>query len=54
MKKDKQTIKCEVFECEHCDCDECCCTLDEINVCNCNSSDTKDSTMCDSFECKKA
>ena len=32
-------------------CDEC--TLKKIKVCNCNDSKNKQSTMCNSYECKK-
>lgn len=52
MKKDKQYIKCEVFDCKYCNEDEECCKLEEIKVCNCNDSKDKESTMCDSYDKK--
>lgn len=50
MNKDKQTIKCDVYDCKHCDCDEEACKLNEIKVCNCRDDETKEATMCDSFK----
>lgn len=44
-----QKIDCNVFDCKHCDCDRCACLLEEIKVCTCNSHETKESTMCDSY-----
>lgn len=53
MKKEKQTIKCDVYDCKHCNCDEECCSLEEIKVCNCDDCKEKESTMCDSYDKKK-
>lgn len=50
MKKDNQTIKCDVYDCKHCDCDIEYCNLDEIKVCNCDDCKEKESTMCDSYD----
>ena len=53
MKKNKQTIKCDVYDCKHCNCDEKCCCLDEIKVCNCANTEKKEATMCDSYDKRK-
>lgn len=53
MKKDKQTIKCNVYDCKHCDIDIEYCNLNEIKVCNCNHNKEKESTMCDSYVKRK-
>lgn len=53
MKKDKQTIKCDVYDCRHCDCEEECCNLKEIKVSNCSSNEDKEATMCDSYKRRK-
>ncbi len=50
---EKQKINCDVHDCKHCDCDCDECTLKKIKVCNCNDSKNKQSTMCNSYECKK-
>ena len=38
MVKNKQTIKCDVYDCKHCDVEHICCNLKEIKVSNCNNS----------------
>ncbi len=48
--ENKQCIKCDVHSCKHCDYDCNCCTLKEIKVCNCNSANDKEATMCDSYK----
>lgn len=53
MSKDKQTIKCDVFDCKHCNCDDKYCNLDEIKISNCNNKENKESTMCDSYNKRK-
>ena len=50
---EKQKINCDVHDCKHCDCDCDECTLKKIKVCNCNDNLDKQSTMCNSYECKK-
>lgn len=54
MKKNKQNIKCDVYDCIHCNCDLDECELKQIKVCNCDKECKKTSTMCDSYENKKA
>ena len=46
----KQKINCLVYDCKHCDCDCDLCKLDKIDVCNCADSESKEATMCDSYE----
>lgn len=53
MQKNRQSIKCDVFDCKHCICDDEVCSLNEIKVCNCFNDKEKEATMCDSFEAKK-
>jgi hypothetical protein len=53
MKKDRQTIKCDVYNCRHCDLEEMCCSLREIKVSNCNKNKEKEATMCDCYSPKK-
>ena len=53
MKKDSQTIMCDVFSCKYCDCDNVCCNLNEIKVSNCSNTKEKESTMCQSYAIKK-
>ena len=48
--ENKQCIKCDVHSCKHCDCDYNWWTLKEIKVCNCNSANDKEATMCDSYK----
>lgn len=48
----KQNIKCSVEACKHLNCEDYKCKLNEIKVCNCNSGEEKEATMCDSFEKK--
>lgn len=48
MKKENKHIRCSVSDCK---CEHC--TLDEIKICNCNSKEDKEATMCDSYKCKK-
>lgn len=50
MKKEKQLIKCNVYDCKHCNCNDECCSLNEIKVCNCDNCKEKESTMCDSYD----
>lgn len=45
-------VGCHVYDCKHCNCSEEFCTLDVIDVCNCSKDHDKESTMCNSFECK--
>lgn len=54
MKKDKQNIKCDVYDCMHCDIEYTCCNLKEIKVSNCNNNQDKESTMCDSYDKRKS
>lgn len=49
---EKQEIKCRVYDCKHCNCDCDMCKLECIEVCNCKDTETKDATMCDSYEKK--
>jgi len=53
MKKDKQNIKCDVYDCRYCDIKDMCCSLKEIKVSNCNSNKEKEATMCASYEVRK-
>lgn len=53
MKKDRQTIKCDVFDCKNCDVNEMCCSLKEIKVSNCNQNKEKEATMCASYDVRK-
>jgi len=53
MKKDKQTIKCDVYDCRHCDINDNCCNLKEIKVSNCSSNKGKEATMCASYDVRK-
>lgn len=46
----EQKINCRVYDCKYCNCDFECCNLDSIEVCNCNSEQKKEATMCDSYE----
>ena len=53
MKKENQTIKCDVHSCVHCNCDENVCKLREIEVqkqCGCDSPCTCRETVCGSFK----
>lgn len=53
-KKKNPSIKCNVETCKHNDCSCGYCDLDEIQVsCTCDHTevDTKESTICESFEC---
>lgn len=50
MKKDKQTIKCDVINCSNCDINEMCCNLKEIKISNCSINKKKEATMCDSYK----
>lgn len=52
MKKENQTIKCNVESCEYQDCDSC--TLNEIQVgcnCGCTEATSDQETLCKSFKC---
>ena len=53
MEKNKQIIKCNVYDCKFCDVDNIACNLKEIKVCNCNHNNDKESTMCNSYKSKK-
>ena len=53
MKKDKQTIKCDVYDCKHCDLEVECCSLKQIKVSNCSSDKEKEATMCASYDVRK-
>ena len=53
MKKEKQIIKCNVYDCANCDVDNVSCNLKEIKVCNCSHNNTKESTMCNSYKARK-
>ena len=53
MKKDRQTIKCVVYDCKNCDVEEMCCNLREIKVSNCNKNKEKEATMCESYKPRK-
>ena len=53
MKKNKQTIKCDVFDCKYCDLDIACCSLSEIKVSNCSNVKEKEATMCASYDVRK-
>lgn len=53
MKKDKQIIKCDVYNCSHCDIENRYCNLKEIKVSNCNNAKEKESTMCESYDIRK-
>ena len=53
MRKDKQNIKCDVYDCKHCDLEVECCSLREIKVSNCNQNKEKEATMCDSYSPRK-
>lgn len=52
MKKDKQIIKCDVYDCKHCDLEMACCSLKEIKVSNCSNNKDKEATMCVSYDTK--
>lgn len=52
MKKDMQTIKCDVFDCKHCDCENVCCSLNKIKISNCNNNKDKEATMCENYNKK--
>lgn len=51
--KNKQTIKCDVYNCKYCDLEESFCSLNEIKVSNCNKNKEKEGTMCDSYKSRK-
>ena len=53
MKKDKQTIRCDVYDCKHCDLEVEFCDLKEIKVSNCSSNKEKEATMCASYDARK-
>ena len=53
MKKDRQTIKCDVYDCRHCDLETECCSLKEIKVSNCSNNKEKEATMCASYDVRK-
>lgn len=53
MKKNNQTIKCNVFECKFNNKNDSCCCLNEINVCECKPCNKKENTMCNSFKVKE-
>ena len=53
-KKEEQTIECTVHDCKHCDCNCNMCELKKIAVCNCHGDGDKETTMCNSYEKKKA
>lgn len=48
----KQVIECSVYNCKYCDCSCDLCNLKKIKVANCNTKESKQSTMCDSFKQK--
>ena len=50
MKNNNQTIKCNVYDCRNCDYKHNICNLKEIKICNRNSNDEKESTMCNSYK----
>ena len=53
MKKDRQNIKCDVYNCKFCDIENICCSLREIKVSNSNNNKEKESTMCASYNIRK-
>lgn len=53
MKKEKQTIKCDVYDCKHCDLGMECCSLKQIKVSNCSNNKEKEATMCASYDVRK-
>ena len=53
MKKDKQSIKCDVHNCRYCDLENNFCSLKEIKVSNCSNNKEKEATMCASYEIRK-
>lgn len=53
MKKDKQSIKCDVYNCKFCDLEESYCSLKEIKVSNSSNNKEKEATMCASYETRK-
>lgn len=53
MKKDRQTIKCDVYDCKHCDIEGMCCSLREIKVSNSSNDKEKEATMCASYDVRK-
>ena len=54
MKKNHQSIKCNVDTCKHNDCKSKMCQLDVIKIGSCNGcTNCKDDTICDSFEDNK-
>ena len=53
MKKDRQTIKCDVYDCRHCDLEVECCSLREIKISNSSNDKEKEATMCASYKVRK-
>ena len=53
MDKEKQKIKCDVYDCEYCNCDCNRCSLAEIKVSKNNENNSKDDTKCDSYKKRK-
>lgn len=46
----KQSIECTVYDCKHCNYKDDCCELEKIKVCDGKNKDSKESTMCDSYD----
>lgn len=49
-KMGKQAIECTVYDCRHCNYKDDYCELDKIKVCDRKGQDSKESTMCDSYD----
>ncbi len=47
---EKQKINCSVYDCKYCDVMKDLCNLKQIKVACCRADNTKESTMCDSYE----
>ena len=52
MKEINRAIKCTVHDCTYNERNYNYCTLDRVKICLCNPEDEKESTMCDSYQCK--
>ena len=53
MKKENQTIKCDVYNCRFCDIEGTYCNLREIKVSNSSNNKDKEATMCSSYKVRK-
>ena len=53
MRKEKQSIKCDVYNCRYCDIENICCNLKEIKISNCNNTKEKEGTMCANYDVRK-